>query len=73
MNTADICRALGITVRPPGSDLSAPCMDIKSVIKAALAEGKNEMEFVERLEKKFTGYEMQTPIRPNCDDNWKLK
>jgi hypothetical protein len=73
LNTKDVCRVLGIDERASGGVFCEPCMDIAGVIKAALTEGKDDVEFVDWLEANFVGYEMRTPIRPNCDDDWKLK
>ncbi len=73
LNTTDICRCLCISERLPDGIFSESCMDIVGVIEACLSNGKNEVEFVDWLEKQFVGYEMRTPIRPNCDDDWNLK
>ena len=74
LNTKDVCHVLDISERRASGDIFCePCMDIASVIKAALTCGKDDMEFVDWLEEKFIGYEVRTPIRPNCDDDWKLK
>lgn len=76
LNTADVCAVLGVTTRggeAAGGIFSEPCMDVAGVIQASFTEGKDDAEFVDWLEETFVGYELRTPICPNCDDDWKLK
>jgi hypothetical protein len=73
LNTKDVCRVLAINKRLPIGILRHPCMDLASIIEAALPEGKDDVEFIDCLEANFVGYEIRTPIRPNCDDDWKFE
>lgn len=72
LNTKDVCAVLGIAAPVSGSIFCEPCMDVAGVIEAALTNGHDDTEFLDWLEKTFIGYEMRTPIRPNCDGDWKL-
>lgn len=72
-NTRDVCRILRILRRPPAGVLSHSCLNTAGVIEAAFAGGKNNLPFVDWIEKKFIGYDIQTPISLNCDSDWKLK
>lgn len=72
LNTKDVCAVLCAS-GTCGETFKDACMDIASVIKAAFTEGRDEAEFVDWLEETFVGYELRTPIRPNCDDDWDLK
>ncbi len=73
LNTGDVRRVLGINGRPADGKFCEPCIDIAGVIEAALSNGKDDIEFVDWLEANFVGYEIRTPIRPNCDDDWKVE
>jgi hypothetical protein len=72
-NTADVCRALGIESRPIGGIFNSSCINMGGAIQAAIAGGRQEMEFVEWLEGNFVGYEIRTALSPDCDDDWNLK
>lgn len=71
-NTADICRVLDITNCSETSILSDSCMNMAGIIKTALTENRNKMEFVEWLEENFVGYEIETPVSFVCDDDWSV-
>lgn len=73
LNTKDVCSVLNITMRTAGGIFCEPCMDVAEVIEAALTDGHDDVEFLDWLEVTFIGYELRTPIRPNCDDDWNLK
>jgi hypothetical protein len=72
LNTKDVCAALDIEMNCEGSLFCEPCMDMADVIEASFTEGRDDVEFIDWLQKTFVGYELRTPIRPNCDDDWKL-
>jgi hypothetical protein len=73
LNTKDVCAVLGISERNPNDIYCEPCMDVAGVIEASFTEGRNDEEFIDWLQETFIGYELRTPIRPNCDDDWDLK
>lgn len=72
LNTKDICAVL-CTDSPCSTAFSESCMDIASIIEAAFTDGRDDEEFIDWLGQTFRGYELRTPIRPNCDDDWNPK
>jgi len=69
-NTLDVCRVLQIPRRPPGTILYASCINMVGIIKTALTDGREEMELVEWLEKNFIGFEIETPVAAEYDEDW---
>lgn len=54
LNTEDICKVLGITERPEGTDLALKGMDLQSAGLYALRYDNNEL--FEWLQEQFAGY-----------------
>lgn len=69
-NTLDVCRILRIPRRPLSTILYSSCLNMVGIIKMALTDGRNEMELVEWLENNFIGYEIETPVIIECDEEW---
>lgn len=67
LNTKDVCGLLGVKVRPPGTALSQPCLDLASAIGIA---GQNNADFAMWLNEAFAGYDLETLIHPRCNDEW---
>jgi len=66
LNTTDVLGIMGIGVRPQGSDLAQPCLDLASAITVA---GSNN-DFATWLIETFENYSSETPVIPRCDDDW---
>lgn len=69
-NTTDVCRVLEIADHSGTSIFRNSSMNMAEIIKTALIENRNKMEFVEWLEKNFVGYEFETPVDLTCDNDW---
>ena len=63
LNTEDICRVLGITDRPEGTDLALKDMDLQSAGVYALRYDNDE--FFEWLQEEFAGYSLEVLLRPH--------
>jgi hypothetical protein len=63
LNTEDICRVLGITDRPEGTDLALKDMDLQSAGVFALRYDKHL--FFEWLQEEFAGYSLEVLLRPH--------
>jgi hypothetical protein len=70
LNTKDVCRVLGITERPDGTELSQPSLDLASAI--GIAAGRDE-DFALWLNERFVQYNPQSLVRPNLDDDWTFR
>lgn len=68
LNTKDFCKILKISERELNSELSSPSLDLVSAINITLSE--QDKEFSEWLIMSFDGYDRETLIRPNSDDDW---
>lgn len=67
LNTKDVLTVLGISERQQGSDLAESCLDLTSAVTAA---ARNSDDFVMWLNETFSGYNLQTLLRPKYDDEW---
>ena len=70
LNTKDVLAVLGINDRPQGSDLSEPHLDLTSAV--GVSNGKDD-DFSIWLNETFSGYNLETLVRPSCDDEWNFK
>lgn len=67
LNTKDVLSVAGIKERPQGSDLAESCIDLTSAVTAVAG---NSVDFATWLNETFSGYNLQTQLRPKCDDEW---
>ena len=70
LNTKDVCRVLGITERPDGTELSQPSLDLASAI--GIATTRDE-DFALWLDERSAGYNPQAVYHPNLDDDWTFR
>jgi hypothetical protein len=70
LNTKDVCRVLGITERPDGTELNRPSLDLASAVGVAAARDE---DFALWLNERFGQYNPQALDRPNVDDDWNFK
>ena len=69
LKTQDVCRILGISNRPAGSALDQPCLDLASAINLASPDD----QFAMWLTETFAGYNPETLVHPQCDDDWNIE
>lgn len=62
LDTADVCKILGISQRPEGSDLASKYIDLQSASVYAMQGGN--IEFYEWLGESFAGYSLEVLVRP---------
>lgn len=62
LNTEDVCRVLGITERPEGTDLGLKDMDLASA--GVYAMKYDNVKFFEWLQEEFAGYSLEVLLRP---------
>ena len=67
LNTADICKILGITERPEESDLAEQDIDLASA--GVYAMNNENVKFFEWLQEEFAGYSLEVLVRPS-DRSW---
>jgi len=67
-NTKDFCSILNIEEREPHTEFASPCIDFA---RAVLGSAGNE-SFLDWLLQQFSGYEAETSLHPNCNDDWEF-
>jgi hypothetical protein len=70
LKTKDVCRVLDIIDRPVGTELSQLSLDFAGAVYLAMQYDAN---FAKWLNETFAGYNLETLVRPECDDDWNLK